>query len=438
MIIESISIKDLHRSITIDLNFNKDITLLVGINGCGKTSILSVIDWLLKPNLQLLAVTDYKKLQLIFNFNKTRYTLTATKSETDVTLSISGGEIKVEPIGIQLLHRGVFEDNDTLFETYGRLGPEKHELPMWDLLKSFSKPTVITLDRTITAESDDSSFTENTNTYSKKRTRNRTPLSFVGEVTAARYAEYREKSTRHDEELKARIVMSALQNPEIIFNDRPVKHLTPSEITRIERKVVEYLSKTIKIDNVANQVKRFFEAYREITKSEQKTAIKDNYLIDFFMVQYRQVENLAKAFNEFELKNASAFKELKEYLETVNGFLNDSNKSLYFDDSNGRLVFSTLGLKKEELEKKTINLLSSGEKQILILFTFLALISRNGGVFIVDEPELSLHPKWQHEFMDAFVKLCPKDTQLILATHSPDIVGKYKKSCVIVKGQSNA
>lgn len=153
------------------------------------------------------------------------------------------------------------------------------------------------------------------------------------------------------------------------------------------------------------------------------------------MVQYRQVENLAKAFNDFELKNASAFKELKEYLETVNGFLNDSNKTLYFDDSIGKLVFSALNRKKDDLEKKSINLLSSGEKQILILFTFLALISKNGGIFIVDEPELSLHPKWQHEFMDAFVKLCPKNTQLILATHSPDIVGKYKKSCVIVKGQ---
>ncbi|WP_122448536.1 AAA family ATPase [Pseudomonas viridiflava] len=45
MIIESPTIEDLHRSINPTVNFNKDITLLVGINGCGKTSILNVIDW---------------------------------------------------------------------------------------------------------------------------------------------------------------------------------------------------------------------------------------------------------------------------------------------------------------------------------------------------------------------------------------------------------
>ncbi|WP_123633079.1 AAA family ATPase [Pseudomonas viridiflava] len=44
MIIESPTIEDLHRSINPTVNFNKDITLLVGINGCGKTSILNVID----------------------------------------------------------------------------------------------------------------------------------------------------------------------------------------------------------------------------------------------------------------------------------------------------------------------------------------------------------------------------------------------------------
>lgn len=437
MIIETLSIVDLHKSINLDVKFHKDITLLVGINGCGKTSILNTIDWMLKPNLQLLAVTNYKKLEITFTFNKKKYTLTAVKTNENVVFSITGSTKPVEPITIKLLPYGLYED-DRLLEIYSQLSLEKHELPMWTLLKSFSKPTVITLDRTITAETDDSTYIEFKGTNQKKHARSKTPLNHVEEVTAAKYADYRERSTRHDEELKARIVMSALQNPEAIFNDRSIKHLTPTEITKIERKVVEYLSKTIKTDNVVSQVKDFFEAYRAITKSEQKNPIKDSYLIDFFMVQYRQVENLAKAFNDFELKNASAFKELKEYLETVNNFLNDSNKTLYFDDSMGKLVFSTLDRKKDELEKKSIALLSSGEKQILILFTFLALISKNGGIFIVDEPELSLHPKWQHEFMDAFVKLCPKDTQLILATHSPDIVGKYKNSCVIVKGQKHA
>ena len=69
-----------------------------------------------------------------------------------------------------------------------------------------------------------------------------------------------------------------------------------------------------------------------------------------------------------------------------------------------------------------------------MLFTFLAFASNPKSVFMVDEPELSLHPKWQSDFMDAFLKLRPEGTQLLLATHSPDIVGKYKKNCVALRG----
>lgn len=168
MIIETLSIVGLHKSINLDVNFHKDITLLVGINGCGKTSILNTIDWMLKPNLQLLAVTDYKKLEITFTFNKKKYTLTSLKTKENVIFSISGSTKTVEPITINLLPNGVYED-DRLLQLYSQLSLEKHEFPMWHLLKSFSKPTVITLDRTITAETDNSTYVEFQGANQKKK-----------------------------------------------------------------------------------------------------------------------------------------------------------------------------------------------------------------------------------------------------------------------------
>lgn len=63
--------------------------------------------------------------------------------------------------------------------------------------------------------------------------------------------------------------------------------------------------------------------------------------------------------------------------------------------------------------------LSSGEKQVLGIFieTLLADI----GTLLIDEPEMSLHVDWQKDLISFMNKLNPR-TQLILATHSPEIM----------------
>ena len=57
--------------------------------------------------------------------------------------------------------------------------------------------------------------------------------------------------------------------------------------------------------------------------------------------------------------------------------------------------------------------------------------SNPSGIFIIDEPELSLHIDWQKDFIRYATESNP-NTQLILATHSPDIfIGNEKKTILI-------
>ena len=75
---------------------------------------------------------------------------------------------------------------------------------------------------------------------------------------------------------------------------------------------------------------------------------------------------------------------------------------------------------------KDINIdsLSTGEKQIVFRGAHLLKNSRNidGGVVLVDEPELSMHPKWQDKILkyyrDLFTQNGTQSTQMIFATHS--------------------
>lgn len=83
----------------------------------------------------------------------------------------------------------------------------------------------------------------------------------------------------------------------------------------------------------------------------------------------------------------------------------------------------------EEYGKRMpIEKLSSGEKQIVFRGGFLLRNQKTteGSVVLVDEPEISLHPKWQLQIMSflkaLFMRNGQQTSQIIVATHSPFII----------------
>lgn len=71
-----------------------------------------------------------------------------------------------------------------------------------------------------------------------------------------------------------------------------------------------------------------------------------------------------------------------------------------------------------------VDSLSTGEKQIVFRGTHLLknINSMSGGIVLIDEPELSMHPKWQQKVLEYYRSLFDKngtqDAQMIIATHS--------------------
>lgn len=74
-------------------------------------------------------------------------------------------------------------------------------------------------------------------------------------------------------------------------------------------------------------------------------------------------------------------------------------------------------------DKINVSNLSSGEQHLVALFTRLLFDTKDGAVVLIDEPEISLHPAWQHEFIDDLERIQEKTgAQWVIATHSPAIV----------------
>ncbi|WP_160468047.1 AAA family ATPase [Clavibacter michiganensis] len=80
-----------------------------------------------------------------------------------------------------------------------------------------------------------------------------------------------------------------------------------------------------------------------------------------------------------------------------------------------------------EGQKVPLASLSAGEKQLLYILLETMAAS---GVVMVDEPEISLHPDWQMRLIRSMQRV-NSNAQIILASHSPEIVSRVPRESVI-------
>jgi predicted ATPase len=81
-----------------------------------------------------------------------------------------------------------------------------------------------------------------------------------------------------------------------------------------------------------------------------------------------------------------------------------------------------------------VDALSSGEKQIMLMLGEVQRRLRRGGVLLIDEPEIHLHPGWQRLLVRALTDLCAEhDAQLVITTHSQEVASAvYEHELVLL------
>lgn len=84
---------------------------------------------------------------------------------------------------------------------------------------------------------------------------------------------------------------------------------------------------------------------------------------------------------------------------------------------------------KKSDETHRIDSLSSGEKHLLVLLTIFIIEGRERKLLMIDEPEISLNIKWQRKLMPLLSELAP-NAQIIVASHSPSIAKSNSKYLV--------
>ncbi len=113
---------------------------------------------------------------------------------------------------------------------------------------------------------------------------------------------------------------------------------------------------------------------------------------------------------------------------------------------NKRFLYKTMTVNKEKgfvfITKNGVTLslesLSSGEQHELVLFYELLFRVTPGSLILIDEPELSLHVVWQEQFLKDVQQITKlTNIDVVLATHSPDSMGKRRDWVVELKEPKN-
>ncbi len=132
-------------------------------------------------------------------------------------------------------------------------------------------------------------------------------------------------------------------------------------------------------------------------------------------------------------KKLAVFDDLYSKINTLRTIINKRflNKRMIIDKEQGFIFETQDGTRLAPAD------LSSGEQHELILFYELLFRMPAGSLILIDEPEISLHVAWQVEFLrdlQEVVRLA--DVDILLATHSPQIINDRWDLTVELKGSA--
>ena len=133
------------------------------------------------------------------------------------------------------------------------------------------------------------------------------------------------------------------------------------------------------------------------------------------MENRKRYEDLAFSVEEYVDRAYQLAESIIVFKDIINNIY--INKSIDVTD-NGKLIVTMNNGTNLPLSK-----LSSGEKQLLLIFYQMLFHSNTGTIILLDEPEISLHVTWQQVLGDYFSDICRvRKVQLIVATHSPQVI----------------
>ncbi|KAB7711054.1 AAA family ATPase [Plesiomonas shigelloides] len=429
-----------------DIKFNQDVSFLVGSNGSGKTTALRLMNALINPNIKELLQIPFEYCALEINTGKKDITISALTKNKKIQFNIS--DIK-ETLTLPKIDDSEFDyllnRDEKVDELISDLKRKNAEHPVIRSISKIPSPIFLGLDRRreISDIKQDYFHEREIWLHHKMNKRIGNGKRFIkGSIGASlmdtemliqnSYRQIRELENMQSHRLRDKILLSSFQfskykNDDLTWDINKWKE-KDRLLTRKKEINDAILNIMGKDSSLSNEVDKFF--YEMTNLFEMMDQSKDGLVIEWLLnkAQIERMASIVDIIDEHKSRVDNYYQPINDFLNTVNDFYSDSNKRLEIDAVGQLIVLRPDG------NKSTIEGLSSGERQLLVIFAH-TFFNRNNGyrnIFIIDEPELSLHLGWQEKFSETIFSVSP-NSQFILATHSPEIVAGNKHKSVKCK-----
>jgi ABC-type lipoprotein export system ATPase subunit len=413
--LKTIKIHGFWRSRTAMADLREDVNIIIGKNGTGKTTFMNIAHAVLTVDIDALFENAFHSVTLTLSDGKRTRTVRADRKELEtspfatIEYHISNRKFSAPLIG--------GEDNRAMSPSIRRRAAEEAQKIKQEL-NSFVAVASLSVYR-IGGETDPES-------------RERVVRRYTSAVDI-RLLTLMQRLTQYQLELSnaAREISADLQRDVLtsLLYSKGKDHVRGynlhfDEVVERQNLVSAYRQLGVGGNEVAKRIQEHLAAVGTTVKNlRQMSEIRSkgdpktvpNLPVDFAALEaFKLTGKVVAKSLDAERRTKEIFSQVDLFLGTLKSFITDKN----FTFSAGELSVSTEG--PIPLAK-----LSSGEKQLLILFIEALLQRRKPYIFLADEPELSLHIAWQRNIISAITSLNP-NAQIIVATHSPEVAGKFR------------
>lgn len=412
--IESVIIEDFWGDKTVNLRFNDDINFLIGVNGSGKTTIINLIAACLNADFTTLDKAQFSRIRVDFFFeleikNDKTYIEVVKKEKPDspypniifnikLPSQTKAKTFKLNELEEEMLFRYPHDLRRHRFHMSGQVNRDINLS-----LQSFVNLTWLSIHRTSRNQNqDEKSFESSIDQKIKELSSDL--IKYFG-VLDKRYSIETEKFQKN--------VFLSLIEGENQVNLLETDDLDSQKEKDSLRQI--FLLFKLKESEFSKQLDKHFKGFDEAKKTLEDTKSIGLDKLSF-LLGTRRIHSIVQEWISLNEKKNNINKPKVTFIEELNKLF--QRKELYINEKNELLVRTQSGK-----EFNLINL-SSGEKQLLIILGESLLQENKSHIYIADEPELSLHVDWQEKLVNSLKGVNP-NSQIIFATHSPDIVGRH-------------